>query len=105
VCGDVADPKVELVGLPVGFERFHRRRFLNYQFNRAHALGWADGDELRDAAARTRSPQECVAVFEDLSAEAATEGRLSSLRRDRRRRWSAIAASALCLTSRSPVAV
>jgi hypothetical protein len=76
VCRDVADPKVELVGLPVGFERFHRRRFLNYQFNRAHALGWADRRELRDAAARTRSPQECVAVFEDLSAQAATEGRL-----------------------------
>jgi hypothetical protein len=62
--------------LPVGFEKFHRRGFLNYQFNRAHGLGWADGHELRDAAARTRSTGECVAVFEDLSAQAAADGRL-----------------------------
>jgi hypothetical protein len=43
---DVADPNVEPVVLPVGFEKFHRRGFLNYQFNRAHGLGWADGNEL-----------------------------------------------------------
>jgi len=72
----VADPNVEPVVLPVGFEKFHRRGFLNYQFNRAHGLGWADGHELRDAAARTRSTGDCVAVFEDLSAQAAAEGRL-----------------------------
>jgi pimeloyl-ACP methyl ester carboxylesterase len=76
VCGDVADPSVEPVVLPVGFEKFHRRGFLNYQFNRAHGLGWADGHELRDAAARTRSTGDCVAVFEDLSAQAAADGRL-----------------------------
>jgi hypothetical protein len=76
VCGNVADPNVELVGLPVGFEKFHRRGFFNYQFNRAHALGWADGHELRDAAARMRSTWDCVAVFEDLSAQAAADGRL-----------------------------
>ena len=31
VCGDVADPNVEPVVLPVGFEKFHRQGFLNYQ--------------------------------------------------------------------------
>jgi hypothetical protein len=51
VC-DVADPSLEPVVLPVGFEKFNRRGFLNYQFNRAHGLGWAGGHELRDAAAR-----------------------------------------------------
>ena len=76
MCGNVADPNVELIGLPVGFEKFHRREFFNYQFNRAHGLGWADGNELRDAAARTRSTEDCVAVFEDLSAQAAADGRL-----------------------------
>jgi hypothetical protein len=34
VC-DVADPSLEPVLLPVGFEKFNRRGFLNYQFNRA----------------------------------------------------------------------
>ena len=56
--------------------KFHRRGFLNYQFNRAHGLGWADGHELQDAAARTGSTGDCVAVFEDLSAQAAADGRL-----------------------------
>jgi hypothetical protein len=56
VC-DVADPNVEPVVLPVRFDKFHRRGFLNYQFNRAHGQGWADGKELRDAAARTRSTE------------------------------------------------
>jgi hypothetical protein len=31
----VADPSPELVPLPVGFERFHPRAFVNYQLNRA----------------------------------------------------------------------
>src|SRR5215204_2177158 len=75
VC-DVADPSVGPVVLPVGFERFHRRGFLNYQFNRAYGLGWADGNELQDAAARTRSTEDCMSVFEDLSAQAAADGRL-----------------------------
>jgi hypothetical protein len=39
VC-DVADPSVGPVVLPAGFERFDRRGFLNYQFNRAYGLGW-----------------------------------------------------------------
>lgn len=65
-----------LAKLPVGFERFHRRPFFNYQLNRAHALGYADADDLRRAAGRIRSQADCVAVFEALSAEAEREGRL-----------------------------
>jgi len=61
--------------LPVGFERFHRRAFINYQLNRAHALGYAEPDELRKAAAKIRSREDCVAVFESLSARAAAAGR------------------------------
>ena len=65
----------DLGALPVGFERFHRRDFLNYQFNRAHALGFADRGELFAAAARVRSGPDCVPVFEDLSERAAAVGR------------------------------
>jgi pimeloyl-ACP methyl ester carboxylesterase len=60
----------------VGFERFHRRSFFNYQLNRAHALGYAERDELRQAAARLRSQDDCVAVFEELSRQAERDGRL-----------------------------
>ena len=62
--------------LPVGFERFHRRRFVNYQLNRAHALGFAEAAELRQAAAAIRSERDCVREFEALSARAEREGRL-----------------------------
>ncbi len=62
--------------LPVGFERYHRKSFVNYQLNRAHALGYAEAGELRRAAAIIGSPGDCVRVFEDLSARAVQEGRL-----------------------------
>ncbi len=65
-----------LAVLPVGFEQFHRRAFLNYQFNRAHALGFTDRAELHDAASSVGSPQECATVFENLSGRAAADGRL-----------------------------
>ncbi|MEV8133174.1 alpha/beta fold hydrolase [Pseudarthrobacter oxydans] len=69
----MSDP--ELVPLPVGFERFHRRAFINYQLNRAHALGFADRDELLGAAPHVRGMDDCVAVFEALSNRAAAEDR------------------------------
>ncbi|MEX5298588.1 alpha/beta fold hydrolase [Kocuria sp. CPCC 205292] len=65
----------ELVALPVGFERFHRRDFINYQLNRAHALGFADRRELFDAAAHLGSMDDCAPVFATLSSQAAAEGR------------------------------
>ena len=70
---DVSDP--ELVALPVGFERFHRRDFINYQLNRAHALGFADRDELLGAATSIRRMDDCAAVFEGLSNRAAAVDR------------------------------
>ncbi|MFD0045838.1 alpha/beta hydrolase family protein [Pseudarthrobacter scleromae] len=69
----MSDP--ELVALPVGFERFHRRAFINYQLNRAHALGFVDRDELLSAATQVRGMDDCAAVFETLSNRAAAEDR------------------------------
>lgn len=68
--------QLPLAELPVGFERFHRRSFVNYQLNRAHALGYAEAEDLRRAAAQVRSPADCVQVFDALSARAARDGRL-----------------------------
>jgi len=64
--------------LPVGFEKFHRRSFINYQLNRAHGLGFADGAELHEAASQIKSFADCVEVFEALSNEAATDGRYTA---------------------------
>jgi pimeloyl-ACP methyl ester carboxylesterase len=62
--------------LPVGFEAFHRHRFLNYQLNRAHALGFADREELRQAASTIRSIGDAADVFTALSEQAESWGRL-----------------------------
>jgi pimeloyl-ACP methyl ester carboxylesterase len=70
------DADTALARFPVGFETFHRRRFFNYQLNRAHALGYADREELREAAAKIRSQDDCVSVFEALSRRAERDGRL-----------------------------
>jgi pimeloyl-ACP methyl ester carboxylesterase len=68
--------EAELARLPIGFERFHRRPFFNYQLNRAHALGYADRDELRRAAEAIKTQDDCVSVFEALSGQAQRENRL-----------------------------
>lgn len=65
-----------LANLPVGFERFHRHAFFNYQLNRAHALGYTHTQELRDAAGRIRGRMDCVEVFDRLSQYAEIEDRL-----------------------------
>ena len=44
----------ELATLPVGFEKFHRRSFVNYQLNRAYALGYAQRDELHSGGGGIR---------------------------------------------------
>ena len=62
--------------LPVGFRRFHRRKFLNYQLNRAYALGYADAAELDRAAARVRKLSDVPPVFDELSRVAESSGRL-----------------------------
>lgn len=65
-----------LDALPVGFEAFHRDAFLNYQLNRAHALGFADRDELRTAARAIESLDQCAEVFGALAERAEAERRL-----------------------------
>ncbi len=65
----------ELTNLPVGFQRFHRRSFWNYQLNRAHSLGYAEADELRRTAESVRTTREFIDSFVALSALAQDEGR------------------------------
>ncbi|MFC7620259.1 alpha/beta hydrolase family protein [Microlunatus sp. GCM10028923] len=66
----------DVAALPVGFERFHRQPFLNYQLNRAHGLGFARPADLRLAAARISRTAEAPRVFDALSAQAEAEERL-----------------------------
>jgi pimeloyl-ACP methyl ester carboxylesterase len=72
----MANRDLALERLPLGFEAFHGDAFLNDQLNRAHALGFADRDELPAAAATIRSLGECAAAFGALADRAEAEGRL-----------------------------
>lgn len=65
----------EPVDLPVGFERFHKKQFLNYQFNRAHSLGYGRRDEIAEAAGRVTGASDCARVFDELSTLASDDGR------------------------------
>jgi pimeloyl-ACP methyl ester carboxylesterase len=69
---------VDDLQLPVGFRRFHRKRFFNYQLNRLHALGFADERELAEAASRIRTPEDYVREFAAMSERAEGEGRLAN---------------------------
>jgi pimeloyl-ACP methyl ester carboxylesterase len=61
--------------VPVGYQAFHKQKFLNYQLNRAHSLGFIDTDDLRVTAGRLRDLQHSPAVFEAASRTAAAAGR------------------------------
>jgi hypothetical protein len=62
--------------LPVGFRDFHRRRFINYQLNRLHGLGFTRAHEIEAAAARIRTLDDYVREFEACSKLAEVEGRI-----------------------------
>lgn len=66
------DPDV--AELPIGFHRFHKRRFINYQLNRAHALGFVDYAQLKRAATGIRTREDCVREFDALSRQAEQSG-------------------------------
>jgi pimeloyl-ACP methyl ester carboxylesterase len=72
----MGDTGVKLAELPIGFEAFHRNAFLNYQLNRAYALGFADRNDLHDTARGVRSLDECAAAFTALAERAEADGRL-----------------------------
>ena len=66
----------DTLDLPIGFESFHRKRYLNYQLNRAHSLGYATRDELCEVAGRITDAADCVRELDALSARAEAEGRM-----------------------------
>lgn len=72
----MTERQFHLTELPVGFEKFHKQEFINYQLNRAHALGYAETQVLQAAATEVRDFDDCVEVFNRISAQAAEGGQL-----------------------------
>jgi hypothetical protein len=63
---------------PIGFHRFHRKRFINYQLNRLHSLGFVETSEIYEVAKRIAGPGDYVREFDALVRSAESDGRLAA---------------------------
>ena len=64
------------VELPVGFHRFSRIGFINYQLNRWYSLGHTRLVDIEAAGRQIRTVEDNKRVFTALAADAVREGRL-----------------------------
>lgn len=64
--------------LPVGYQKFHKTTFFNYQMNRLHALGYARQADIEKAASQIKSRADYVRAFSQLAEEAKGDGRLQN---------------------------
>ncbi len=63
------------MNLPLGYQKFHKESFFNYQMNRLHALGYARQADIARAASQIRTRADYVQAFTQLAAEAKEDGR------------------------------
>jgi pimeloyl-ACP methyl ester carboxylesterase len=64
--------------LPVGFHKFSRNRFFNYQLNRWHALGYTRFEDIQKAGQNIKNEQDYKRIFINLAEEARSEHRLAN---------------------------
>lgn len=58
--------------VPLGYHTFHQQKFLNYQLNRVHSLGFVASDDLRQTAARLRRLDQSADLLDEASKDAAS---------------------------------
>ena len=63
---------------PVGYHRFLKNKFLNYQLNRWYALGYARKEDLDKIASQIHTFEDFIQAFQSASEEAKQEGRLKN---------------------------
>lgn len=64
--------------LPIGYEKFHKNDFLNYQLNRWYSLGYARYDDIASVAKKIKTFDDYVREFQQASDLAKKEGRLKN---------------------------
>ena len=64
--------------LPVGYYKFSKKQFFNYQLNRWYSLGYTVFEEIREAGRRIKSFENYKTVFIELAERAKAEGRLKN---------------------------
>lgn len=66
------------MNLPIGYHKFHKNKFLNYQLNRWHSLGYSRLEDIREIGTTINSFEEYVNAFQLASENAKIEGRLKN---------------------------
>jgi pimeloyl-ACP methyl ester carboxylesterase len=64
--------------LPVGYFKFHKDPFINFQLNRWHSLGYARKEDLEEAAPKIRSFGDYTSQFVQLAEQAVAQDRLKN---------------------------
>ncbi len=64
--------------LPIGYFRFHKDTFINYQLNRWYSLGYTRKQDVEEIGANTKTFEDYVGGFTQLADEASHQGRLKN---------------------------
>jgi pimeloyl-ACP methyl ester carboxylesterase len=64
--------------LPIGYRKFHKQKFFNYQLNRLYSLGYARLEDIERVSPAIKTTAGYVAAFKGLADEAEAENRLKN---------------------------
>lgn len=66
------------MALPIGYRKFHKDNFVNYQMNRLYSLGFGRAEDIEEAAATIQEHDDVYPAFEQQAIKARREGRLKN---------------------------
>lgn len=66
------------MNLPVGYFKFHKDAFINYQLNRWYSLGYTRKDDIEKVGSNTKTFEDYVHEFTRLAEEASAQNRLKN---------------------------
>ncbi len=66
------------IKLPVGYFKFCKKQFFNYQLNRWYSLGYTRLEDIKEAGKRIKKFEDNKTVFEELAERALEQGRLKN---------------------------
>ncbi len=64
--------------LPIGYHKFHNNKFLNYQLNRWHSLGYSKLEDIQQIGRKIKTFDDYINEFKTASETAEIEGRLKN---------------------------
>lgn len=64
--------------LPIGYRKFHKDKFINYQMNRLYSLGFGRAEDIEEASAVIKKHADVCPTFEQQANKARAEARLKN---------------------------